>query len=54
MDLIECLSLPSFPVRGSSSGRAKRWAGNGAGVRRRIMITGEVKEMMAVGFLIES
>ena len=54
MDLIESLSLspPPFPVSGNSSGRVKRWAGNGAGVRR-IMSTAEVKEMMAVGFLIE-
>lgn len=51
---LNCKSLsPPFPVSSNSSGRVKRWAGNRATERRRIIIT-EVKEMTAVGFLIES
>lgn len=51
---LDCKSLsPPFPVSGNSSGRVKRWAGNGATERRRIVIT-EVKEMVAAGFLVES
>ena len=54
MDSMESLSLVPFPVSGNSHGTVKRWAGNRANVRRRIMTTGEVKEIMAVGFLIET
>lgn len=45
---------PPFPVSSNSSGRVKGWARNRASVRRRIMIIGEVKEMVTVGFFIES